>query len=103
MLGDSLLGNRQLGESEIGVRAPIYYTVTDSITKNDAYTIGVTLGQNHTINKTDIFSIALSALANATITKRERHSALVNGSPVSLLWRKIAKIVSTIWTKTPKP
>ena len=104
MLGDSLLGNRQLGEAEIGTRAPIYYTVSDTLTKSDGFFIDVAFGQDETVTKTDEFSIDTTpGTFEDTITKHDRQSALVNGSPVSLLWRKIAKIINTIWTKTPKP
>ena len=104
MIGDSLLGNRQLGEAEIGTRAPLYYTVSDTLTKSDGFSIGVTLGKVETITKAEEFSIdAVPSRFEDTITKHDRQSALVNGSPVSLLWRKIAKIINTLWTKTPKP
>ena len=103
MIGDSLLGNRQLGEAEIGTRAPIYYTVSDTLTKSDSFFIDVTLGKDETITKTEEFSIETEFGTEDTITKHDRQSALVNGSPVSLIWRKIAKIINTIWTKTPKP
>ena len=104
MIGDSLLGNRQLGEAEIGTRAPIYYTVSDTLTKSDSFFIDVTLGKDETITKAEEFSIdAVPSRFEDTITKHDRQSALVNGSPVSLIWRKIAKIINTIWTKTPKP
>lgn len=104
MLGNSLIGNRQLGDSEIGVRAPLYYTVTDTLTKNDVFSIGIGVVQLDTITKAeDFFITAVPSTFEDTITKHDRQSALVNGSPVSLLWRKIAKIINTIWTKTPKP
>ena len=103
MLGNSLLGDRQLGEAEIGTRAPIYYTVTDTLTKSDGFLIDVVVVKDDTITKTEEYSIGTAFSAEDTLTKHERQSALVNGSPVSLLWRKVAKTITTLWTKTPKP
>ena len=104
MLGNSLLGNRQLGDSEIGTRAPLYFTAVDTCTKNDSFSITVSALQLDTITKSESFSI-LTETSNFedTITKHDRQSALVNGSPVSLLWTHVAKVITTLWTKTPKP
>lgn len=103
MIGNSLLGNRQLGEAEIGTRAPIYYTVRDTITKNDAYSIGISIIKNETLSKTETFFINIVAVYSETISRLERMSALINGSPVSLIWTKVAKVITTLWNKIPKP
>lgn len=104
MLGNSLLGNRQLGDSEIGVRAPIYFTVNETITKTEvSFSISSILLAFETIAKSELWNIASVLFAMDSLKRRERVSALMNGSPVSLVWRKFAKIITTLWTKTPKP
>jgi len=103
MIGNSLLGNRQLGEAEIGTRAPMYYTVRETITKSDTYTIGVSAVQNDTLSKTETFFANIVAVYSETLSRLETMSALVNGSPVSLIWTKVAKVITTLWNKIPKP
>ena len=103
MLGNSLLGNRQLGDSEIGTRAPIYFTATETLTRTDRFALTIGAVASDSIARTEQTSLTVGALSSDTLTRRERVSALINGSPVSLLWRKTAKIISTLWNKLPKP
>lgn len=105
MLGNSLIGDNQIGQSEIGSLAPLYFTATDTVTKSDTnFSIALTVATfiEH-ITKHETKSATVTAIASDTITKHDRQSALVNGSPVSLLWTHVAKVITTLWTKIRKP